>query len=150
MNALREQIDRLERIISSQWPPSSVSQSPHAVQNLERAVPSTERITFNVESAASRLEHAVVGNNDRPSTIIPSEIAHDGPNHTAKSFNLLSLFGSPLFDQASLSVLPLLLPNSPLGRQLAIDFLDGPIQKAWHVSRLMWSPLISDSVSPIF
>ncbi|WVR08819.1 hypothetical protein IAU60_005877 [Kwoniella sp. DSM 27419] len=89
-----------------------------------------------MEDAATNLENLVVGPELRPGvtdSAAPSVHFPGPPEPTSRS--LISLFGSQDLDRRLLTVLPILLPNSPSGRALVESFFNGPIHKTWHVSR---------------
>ncbi|WVF66409.1 hypothetical protein IAT40_001149 [Kwoniella sp. CBS 6097] len=132
VSALREQIDRLEKIIDS----FEFRQSgrPQARANASHDPPPDN--SNNLENAADDLERRVFGPGIRPGVVDTTTTTPRNVSSTPKTtsaFPLSSLLGSSSHVTALLDVLPSLLPNSPFAKDLVEDFFVGPIHRAWHV-----------------
>ncbi|OCF78041.1 hypothetical protein I204_02047 [Kwoniella mangroviensis CBS 8886] len=132
ISALREQINRLEKLIDTLGDNlPSQSQVPQAPTSAQQ-----DRTTSgnSLESAAIDLEHLIAGPGIRPgiTETLGSPIKEAQRPQTPAAFPLSSLFSSASFDPDLITVLPQLLPNSPLSQRLAEVFLDGPINSSWH------------------
>ncbi|OCF36053.1 hypothetical protein I316_01925 [Kwoniella heveanensis BCC8398] len=133
--ALKEQVDRLERIIDAFE--HRQANGLQASGNLGRSRPTDN--ADNLEDAANHLEQLVFGPSVRPGVV---ETTTATPGHTWNTLKLspttplASILGSSSFDSTLLHVLPRLLPNSPLAKDLVEDFFIGPIHITWHYSEL--------------
>ncbi|WVQ66245.1 uncharacterized protein L199_004424 [Kwoniella botswanensis] len=132
ISAFKEQINRLEKLIDTLGDnlpsQSQASQAPTSAHQ--------DGITSgnSLESAAIDLEHLIVGPGIRPgiTETLGSPSKQAQRPQTPSSFPLSSLFSSASFDPDLITVLPQLLPNSPISQILAEVFFDGPINSSWH------------------
>lgn len=126
MQRLREQIDRLEQLINRMH---------HDANRTLTAPPSIPPPSRHdqpfLENAAETLEHLIVGDRVGQTAGVPDNASQGAPPNAMVSLSLV-LGLSPL-DQTLWSVLPSLLPNTSLAKELVQDFFIGPIHKTWHV-----------------
>ncbi|WRT69907.1 uncharacterized protein IL334_006898 [Kwoniella shivajii] len=127
VDALREQVNRLEKLVTTISRNATIDAS-------DSNRPAQPTPLYNLEHAATSLEHFVVGPGVRPGiTDTPgSPLNQSKIQPQATSSPLSWIYGDSSFDQTLLTILPRVLPNSPLGQQLVEDFFGGPIHIAWH------------------
>ncbi|WWC95626.1 hypothetical protein V866_002491 [Kwoniella sp. B9012] len=133
ISALKEQINRLEKLIDTLGhnlpSQSQISQAPTSAHQ------DGTTSGNSLESAAIDLEHLIVGPGIRPgiTETLGSPFNQVHQPQTPSTFPLSSLFSSASFDPDLITVLPQLLPNSPISQKLAEVFFDGPINSSWHM-----------------
>ncbi|WVQ94024.1 hypothetical protein IAU59_001102 [Kwoniella sp. CBS 9459] len=148
VSALRRQVDRLERIING----LEYRQTNEPRGNASVAIDNPTADSSNLEDAANHLERIVFGPSVRPGaveTTINTPHAVSGPSPPSSTFPLSSLLGSSSYDTTLLDVLPRLLPNSPLAKDMIEEFFVGPIHCTWHHS-LMSLERLESKVDPMW
>nr|XP_019043751.1 hypothetical protein I302_08332 [Kwoniella bestiolae CBS 10118]OCF22681.1 hypothetical protein I302_08332 [Kwoniella bestiolae CBS 10118] len=132
VDALKQQVDRLENLVNTLTNKQTSFSLPHRSPLPDHQYSSS---SSDLETAAIDLEHLVVGPGIRPGITetlgSPSKHPQRPPNPSP--FPLSSLFSSASFDPDLITVLPQLLPNSPISQKLVESFFEGPIHYSWHV-----------------
>ncbi|WVW87129.1 hypothetical protein I302_109186 [Kwoniella bestiolae CBS 10118] len=132
VDALKQQVDRLENLVNTLTNKQTSFSLPHRSPLPDHQYSSS---SSDLETAAIDLEHLVVGPGIRPGITetlgSPSKHPQRPPNPSP--FPLSSLFSSASFDPDLITVLPQLLPNSPISQKLVESFFEGPIHYSWHL-----------------